>query len=258
VTRVGLGAACAVAALAACDAGGPTAAGSPANEFDGGTAAAQSLDLALCSGGAGFTLASVNPYFPMAVGTRWTYEGDEDGEAVELQITVLDETRTIEGVTTRVIEEREWIDDELVEVSWNYYAQTSAGTVCYFGEDVDIFEEGGIAHEGAWCASDAGSHAGIFLPGDPRPGMKFPMELAPGVAEDEGTIVGSGPLEVPAGEFEETIRVREYNPLDGDKGYKVFAEGVGMILDGPAELLTVESTDGTPDGPIPTDQTCGV
>lgn len=255
--RVATAAGFAVAALAACEAGEPTAE-RPVVEFDGGTGAAQSLDPALCSGVAGFTLASVNPYFPMTVGTRWTYEGQEDGEAVEVQITVVDETRTIEGVTTRVIEEREWIDDELVEVSWNYYAQTTAGMVCYFGEDVDIFEEAGITHEGAWCASDAGSRAGIFLPGDPRPGMKFAMELAPGIAEDEGIIVGSGPVEVEAGGFEETIRVREYNPLDGDKGYKVFAEGVGMILDGPAELVTVESTDGTPDGPIPTDQTCGV
>jgi hypothetical protein len=184
-----------------------------------------------------FQLASTNPYFPMGVGRTWCYEGEEDGELVELRITVLDATELVAGVTTRVIEEREWIDGTLVEVSLNYYAATSEGTICYFGEAVDIFEDGSVSHEGAWRADEGENAPGIIMPPDPRPGVRFQMEVAPGIAEDEGRIVGIGPVTVPVGTFEDTIRFREYNPLDGDKGYKVFALGEGLVVDGPVVLV---------------------
>jgi hypothetical protein len=38
--------------------------------------------------------------------------------------------------------------------------------------------------------------------------------------------------------FEETIRVREAKPIDGDKGYKAYAKGVGLIVDGPLSLIS--------------------
>jgi hypothetical protein len=57
---------------------------------------------------------------------QWTLEGEEDGVPVKLLITVLDEMRLIDGIMTRVVEEREWEDDELVEVSWNYFAVANA------------------------------------------------------------------------------------------------------------------------------------
>jgi hypothetical protein len=35
--------------------------------------------VAVCSPGGGFTTQSTNPYFPMQVGRRWRYEGEEEG-----------------------------------------------------------------------------------------------------------------------------------------------------------------------------------
>jgi hypothetical protein len=194
----------------------------------------------------------------MEVGDQWSYEGEEDEVPVSLLITVLGETRLIDGVTTRVIEEREWEDGELLEISWNYFAQAAAGTICYFGEDVDIYEgEEEIIHEGAWCADAPGNAPGIFMPADPRPGMKYPMELAPGVAEDAGQIVGIGPYEVPADTYSETIRVRESSPLDTGFGYKIFASGTGLIVDGPLELVGLVGGAPTPGPPTITEQICG-
>lgn len=222
------------------------------------TQAHKKLDLSVCSPEAGgFTTVSTNPYFPMEVGDQWSYEGEEDGVPVSLLITVLGETRLVDGVTTRVIEEREWEDEELLEVSWNYYVQAGDGTICYFGEDVDIYEEDEVIHEGAWCADEPQNAPGIFMPADPKPGMKYPMELAPGIAEDEGTIVGIGPVTVPFDAFTETIRVREFNPLDGGKGYKVFAAGTGLIVDGPLELVDFAQGAPTPGPPTITEQVCG-
>ena len=217
------------------------------------------LGLDVCDPSAGgFSSASTNPWFPMGVGQQWTYEGEEDGVPVSLLITVLDQTRLVAGVTTRVIEEREWEDGELLEVSWNYFAEAGDGTICYFGEDVDIYEEENeIVHEGAWCADDSPNAPGIIMPADPRPGMTFPMEFAPGIAEDEGRIVGSGPVTVPFGRFRETIRVREFNPLDGDKGFKAFGAGIGLLVDGPVELTDFGDGAATPGPPTISTQDCG-
>lgn len=105
----------------------------------------------------------------------WVYSGKEQGQTIGLQITVLGKAERFysgqDKVTTRVVEELEWEDadgdgvvdgDEFViEVSRNYYAQTEQGTVCYFGEDVDIFnEDGTVTHEGAWRADDPGNAPG--------------------------------------------------------------------------------------------------
>jgi len=210
------------------------------------------LDLRLCAPDQNrFTLDIDNDFFPLPVGQRWVLSGEDEGQTIGLRITVLDATEPFYGgkVTTRVVEELEWEDangngrvngnESLIEVSRNYYAQTQAGTVCYFGEDVDIYEDGEVvSHEGAWRADSSGNAPGIYMPEEPRPGMSFQQEVAPGVAEDQATIVGSGTIEVPAGTFRETIRVRETNPLDGSVSEKAYAEGVGIIIDDPLELIS--------------------
>lgn len=253
-----VGTAVLVALLGACDRGQVTA---PAIWPSATGLLAQSspklLSVARCAQSAGgFTTAFTHPYFfPDVLGYQAVLEGEEDGESEQVQITVLAQTRDVGGVTTRVIEEREWVDGTLVEVSWNYYAQANDGSICYFGEDVDIYENGNIVHTGAWCAV-GGNQPGIFLPVELQPGTKFQMEIAPD-AMDVGTIVGIGPVTVPFSRFEETIRVREFNPLDGDKGFKVFVNGVGLVVDGPVELTAVNQTNGIPQQPVLTGQVCG-
>lgn len=227
------------------------------------------LDMAVCDPGTGdFSdpLGSDNPYFPLVPGYQWTLEGEEDDAEIVAVITVLNLTRTVAGIHTRVVEEWESEDGDIVEISWNYYAETDDGTVCYFGEDVDDYDEGPppgeepSGHGGAWCAEDAGSSPGIFMPADPQPGMMFQQELAPDIAEDQAKIVASGPVSVEAGEFFDTIRFREYNPLDEEKDYKTFAmdEGFigGIVIDGPLELTDYTDAGVSP-GPAISVQVCG-
>lgn len=212
-------------------------------------AASQTLDVGLCAFGQSFTLESENDFFPLGVGSIWMLAGEEDGALVELRVRVLNKTEVVGGVRTRVVEETEWEDGELIEVSLNFFAATEEGNVCYFGEEVDIYEDGEIvSHEGAWRADEPGNFPGLFMPADPLPGMKFQMEGAPGIAEDAGKIVG-GKLEVtvPAGTFDDAIRIREESPLDGDFDFKVFAEDVGILKDGPLSLLAFSVTDGDDD-----------
>lgn len=198
----------------------------------------QRLDPALCAiDRGGFTLTPTNAYFPIGVGSRWVYEGMEAGALIRLEITVLDQIEPVGGVPTRVLEEVESADGTLVEVSRNFFAEASDGTVCYFGEAVDIYENGQIFHDGSWRADASGNSPGIIMPAHPRSGMTFQMEFAPGVAEDQGTIKNSGRIRVPAGSFKETIRVEEFNPLDGGTGRKFYAKGVGLAIDGSVNLV---------------------
>jgi hypothetical protein len=129
--------------------------------------------------------------------------------------------------------------ENLREVSLNYFAQTQDGTVCYFGEVVDIYEGGiVVSHEGSWRADTRGNAPGIFMPAAPEPGMTFQQEFAPGIAENRATIVRSGTVTVPAGTFADTITVRDFNPLDGSRSTKVYARDVGLIRDDTLELIT--------------------
>jgi hypothetical protein len=210
------------------------------------SAQAQTLDLALCDPRQHtFTTNITNEFFPLPVGQQWVYFGVEQGDPIGLQITVLDQTETFKfgpvTVTTLVVEELEWIDanrnsvvdpdEELLEVSRNFYAQTEEGTVCYFGEAVDIYENGVIvSHEGAWRADAKRNRPGIFMPANPQVGMTFQQEFAPGVAMDEATIIKLA---------KDTITVRDFNPLDESSGTKEYQAGVGLVRDGPLDLVAI-------------------
>jgi hypothetical protein len=77
------------------------------------------------------------------------------------------------------------------------------------------------------------------MPADPQEGMTFQQEVAPGIAEDRATILEIGrTVSTGAGTFTDTLRVRDFNPLDGSRGIKSYARNVGLIHDGPLLLLT--------------------
>ncbi|MGZ8602176.1 MAG: hypothetical protein ACXWXN_06635 [Actinomycetota bacterium] len=191
---------------------------------------------------AGFTLEIDNPFFPLPVGRQLVLEGRSFFFKDELvRITVLDEVETVAGVETRVVEEYEEEDGRVVEVSRNYFAQTNGGTVCYFGEEVDIYDsEGNItSHGGGWRA-DGANVPGIFMPADLAVGQAFQQEIAPGIAEDQAKVIALGEVtEVPAGTFEDTATLLDQNPLDGGQDEKVYAVGVGLIVDGSVRLTSV-------------------
>ena len=198
-----------------------------------------------------FTSAGRNPYFILEPGYALTYEGEEDGAAIGLVLTVLDQIETVDGVETRVVEERETEDGELIEVSRNFFAICRQNnTVFYFGEDVDIFEDGEIvSHEGAWRAGADGAQPGIVMPGMPLAGARYFLEQAPIVALDLAEIesVDDAAL-VPAGFFENVLRVVETSLLDPEEeSVKLFAPGVGLIVDDELELVEIT------DPPCPSD-----
>ncbi len=181
----------------------------------------------------GRTLVSTgrNPYFVLEPGFQLELRG-EDGKLV---VTVLDETETIGGIRTRVVEEREWRGGELIEVSRNFFAMDgNTKDVFYFGESVDTYEDGTITgHPGSWRAGEAGARAGLMMPGVPEVGSKDYQEVAPGVAMDRAEVVGlHETFQTPAGAFDDCLKTREGTALNPkEEEFKLYAPGIGLIQD---------------------------
>jgi hypothetical protein len=158
-----------------------------------------------------------------------------------LTITVLDETKEINGIRTRVVKEREETKGELSEVSRNFFAiDQETGDVFYFGEEVDLYKNGQFAgHSGAWLAYENGSKPGLIMPGTPQVGMKYYQELAPGVALDRAEVVTvSETFKTPAGEFENCLVTEESSALEPGMERKTYAPGIGLVQDESMKLVS--------------------
>ncbi len=190
-----------------------------------------------------FSSTGANTYFILEPGFQTMYAGEEDKQFVELTITVLDETQTVDGIETRVVEEVEYHDGELAEVSRNYFAIcTETNSVFYFGEDVDIYEGGEVvSHEGSWLAFSDGAQPGLMMPGIVLLGSRYYQEVASDIAEDRAVIVGMGEtVDTPAGTFDDCIKTFETTPLEPNaKETKFYAPGIGLVVDGNLELTDV-------------------
>jgi hypothetical protein len=141
-----------------------------------------------------------NPYFILEPGYQLHFEGREDGKPVTLTISVLDETKEVGKVTTRVVEERETTGGRVVEISRNYFAICKrTNNVYYFGEDVDIYRDGRVVgHEGSWLAGEGGARFGLAMPGSPLLGARYHQEFAPKRAMDRAEVVSlSETIETP-------------------------------------------------------------
>jgi hypothetical protein len=161
-----------------------------------------------------------NPYFILEPGYQLVLKDGED----TLTITVLNETKVVDGVETRVVEEKETVRGRVAEISRNYFAISKKNnTVFYFGEDTG----------GAWRAGVSGARAGVMMPGIALLGARYYQEVAPKVAMDRAEIVSiSDTLTVPVGTFDKVLKVEETTPLEpGGKEYKYYAPGVGLLKD---------------------------
>jgi len=159
----------------------------------------------------------------------------------ELIISVLDETKEINGVTTRVVEEREEKNGELYEISTNFFAiDQETGDVFYFGEEVDFYKGGNVVgHSGEWLAYENGNQPGLIMPGAPEVGMKYYQELAPGVAMDRAEVLSiSETFNTPAGEFRNCLVTRESSALESARERKTYAPGIGLIQDESLKLVS--------------------
>jgi hypothetical protein len=186
-----------------------------------------------------FSSTGQNKYFILEIGYRIVLESESSEE--QLIITVLDETRIVNGIETRVVEERESKHGELKEISRNFFAICNqTGDVFYFGEEVDIYKKGKVVkHSGEWLA-EGENKPGLIMPGSFTIGYKYYQEYAPGEAMDKSEIISiSETYTMPAGKFINCLKTRETTPLNlKEIEYKHYAPGIGIIQD--EDLLLVK------------------
>jgi hypothetical protein len=190
-----------------------------------------------------------NPYFSLNPGDQVTLEGEDEGAALKVEITVDDATKpftfqTPKGakitLVARVIVEKEWVDGELVEVSHNWFSRCrQTNDVFYFGEAVDLYENGQVVgHGGSWETGKNGAQPGILIPARFLLGSRYFQEQAAGVALDRSEHVGAGISMKLAGKtLRDCVAVAETTPLEpGHVSDKVYCPGVGLVLDNEAVL----------------------
>ncbi len=178
-----------------------------------------------------FSAVIDNPLFPLTPGTIYTYEGG--GETVVVEVTTM--TKVILGVTTVVVRDSVTVDGEVVENTFDWYAQDVAGNVWYFGEDTAEYEGGMVVStEGSWEAGFDGAKPGIAMPAQPAVGMGYRQEYYACEAEDEATVEAiAEAVSVPYGDFTGCLKTRDFTRLDtAANEYKWYCPGAGTLIGG--------------------------
>lgn len=180
-----------------------------------------------------------NSHFVLEAGYRLHFRGG----GMTSTWSILAETKEIDGVVTRVVEDREEKNGKLVESTRDYFAIDSAtGDLYYFGEEASSYKAGKVSHAGSWLSGVNGARFGLLLPGKVTPGDRFMQERAPrDGAMDRSEVVAVGEtVKTPAGEFAGCVHLRDSSAVEKGGDDKWYAPGLGLVRDGKMVLVGVE------------------
>jgi hypothetical protein len=186
-----------------------------------------------------FTTRIDNAWFPLKPGIRYVYRGSSEGTPMRDVFTVTRRTKVVDGVTTRVVNDRVFSEGHLEEKTFDYYVQDDQGNVWYFGEDTAEYNERGkvTSTEGTWRAGRHGAEPGLFIEAYPQRGHTFQQEFQRGVAEDFFTVLTlKASVKVPYGTFgrsalrRNVLVTKEWTPLEPKiRDHKVYVRGIGEV-----------------------------
>jgi hypothetical protein len=183
---------------------------------------------------AAFVAAIDNPYLPLIPGSRWVYEGTDGGETERIEVEVTNDRREVMGVSTTVVRDTVYVDGELAEDTFDWFAQDRDGDVWYMGEDTREYENGEVSStEGSWEAGVDGALPGIIMQAQPTVDDAYRQEYYAGEAEDLAQVTALDASEsVPFGDFDNLLVIKEWNPFEPEVTEdKYFAPGVGTVLE---------------------------
>jgi hypothetical protein len=181
-----------------------------------------------------FTIEIDNPFLPLPVGSRRVYEAETEDGLERIVVEVTSETREVMGVDTVVVRDTVTLEDELIEDTYDWFAQDAEGNVWYFGEESTDFENGEpVSTEGSWEAGVDGAQPGIVMPAEPEVGVEYRQEYYLGEAEDMGEVLSlDEQVEVAIGSFDGVLQTKDWTPLEPDVvENKYYARGIGVVLE---------------------------
>jgi hypothetical protein len=183
---------------------------------------------------ADFSTQITNKYFSLPVGKKLTYETTRQGSVTErIEIEILQETKTIEGVETVVYLDKEFKNGQLVEETRDYLAQHKNGDVWYFGEDVKNFWNGMLMNNaGSFLHGKDGAKAGIWMKAEQRAGDSYRQEFYVGHAEDIRDTVATGEtVSTRSGTYTDCVKVYDWTPLEKNaREHKYHCPQVGALV----------------------------
>ena len=183
---------------------------------------------------ADFSTKITNKYFALPVGKKLTYETVEQGKVTEtIEIEILQETKTIEGVETVIYLDKELKNGQLVEETRDYLAQHKNGDVWYFGEDVNNFWNGIlINHSGSFLHGKDGAQAGIWMKAEQRVGDSYRQEFYAGYAEDMRETAATGEtVSTKARTYTGCVKVYDWSPLEKNaREHKYYCPEVAALV----------------------------
>lgn len=169
----------------------------------------------------------------------------EDGTRERSVKTILrrKKTFTFEGqqVRTVVLRDNAYEDGELVESTFDYFAQSDEGTVYYFGEQVKNLRNGRVVNtDGTWLYGRDTNRLGVAMPDEPQLGQQWNFEDVPGLTTESNRVEETD-LRTKVGKRVRTdvIRVQEFIQPEGAVEYKLYASGIGTVAEYPPGARTV-------------------
>ena len=183
---------------------------------------------------ANFVSVIDNPYYPLIPGTTYFYNGSVDNKTETNTIIVTHQHKMILDVNTTVIWDRVWnATGDLVEETYDWYAQDKNGDVWYFGEDSKEYDHGiVVSTKGSWEAGKHGAKPGIVMKAHPKIGESWWQEYALGAAMDTIKMLSlNESVTVPYGVCNNCIKTADWTPLEPRVlENKYYYPGVGIVL----------------------------
>jgi hypothetical protein len=185
-----------------------------------------------------------NRFLPMVAGTTTVFRATGVDVCEEVRVTVTNQTKTIAGVTARVVTDQDYEDEGCdgglvkVEDTLDWFAQDNAGNVWYMGEDTkDCVGNVCTPGAGSWQAEVNGAVAGIAMLANPRSGGEYYQEFSEGVAEDQARVTAvnikvnlSRPDAYRPGHFTGCLKIKEWTKLSpGAIEQKFYCPGIGLV-----------------------------
>ena len=170
---------------------------------------------------------------PLIVEPNLVRPADKCGEK-RIEVTVTDQTRDVMGVTCLVVRDTVSVGSEVVEDTYDWYAQDLEGNVWYLGEDSKSYKDGAFeTDEGSWESGVDGAMPGIVMMARPLPGTSYRQEYLKGEAEDMGKVLATGEsVSVSNVTYDDVVVTLDYTPLEPDAlEYKYYAPGVGLVME---------------------------
>jgi hypothetical protein len=195
-------------------------------------------------------LSITNQYWPMPVSTAYVYFTNTADGCEWDEVDITNTTRHIDGIDTRVVLDRVWLDTsescadqldnyptgfpygDLTETTQDYHAQDNDSNLWYLGEhtidttiapaDCETYAYGtdtifpGIngCLDGSFIAGENDALPGIIIMAVPSKGDFYQQEFDEDNAEDWGKVLNFVPVESAGAEYMNCLETKEWSPLE--------------------------------------------